>query len=280
VTTLYVSDLDGTLLDAHSALSPTTHAGLAALLARGVQFTVATARSIPAIRERIQLPLPVPVAASNGAFVCDLGSDAPPHRIASIDPGAAVTVAREAAELGLPLVIVTWTPDERQRLWFPADHNEGTAAYLRERRSAQDPRLQPVTDPRPPLERRVTGMWVIARAARIEALYERLAPTRQAGLRAYRADDHSLSGWRWLMMSGADANKGAAVRWLIETHAPEAERLVAFGDDTNDLTLFAEADYAVATANAVPQVKAAADEVIGPHHEDAVITWLLGNVPN
>ena len=47
-----------------------------------------------------------------------------------------------------------------------------------------------------------------------------------------------------------------------------------FGDNRNDLALFAAADEAIAVANAVPELRAAADRVIGANDDDGVALYL------
>ena len=47
-----------------------------------------------------------------------------------------------------------------------------------------------------------------------------------------------------------------------------------FGDGDNDLSMFAVADEAYATANADDEVKALATRVIGHHDEDGVAQFL------
>lgn len=54
-----------------------------------------------------------------------------------------------------------------------------------------------------------------------------------------------------------------------------ADRLVAFGDNLNDLPMLDIADVAVAVANAHPQVKESADIVIGPNFDDSVARFML-----
>lgn len=49
-----------------------------------------------------------------------------------------------------------------------------------------------------------------------------------------------------------------------------ADRVVVYGDNLNDLPMFAVADEAVAVANARPQVLAAADRIIGRNTDDSV----------
>ena len=57
-----------------------------------------------------------------------------------------------------------------------------------------------------------------------------------------------------------------------------ADRIVVFGDNLNDLSMMAVADEAVAVANAFPEVKAAADVVIGPNSADSVAKYIRDNI--
>jgi hydroxymethylpyrimidine pyrophosphatase-like HAD family hydrolase len=52
------------------------------------------------------------------------------------------------------------------------------------------------------------------------------------------------------------------------------EDIIVFGDGDNDLSMFAVADEAYATANADDEVKALATRVIGHHDEDGVAQFL------
>jgi len=54
----------------------------------------------------------------------------------------------------------------------------------------------------------------------------------------------------------------------------DADRLVVFGDNLNDLPMMKIADVAVAVGNALEEVKATADEVIGRNDEDAVARFI------
>ena len=49
---------------------------------------------------------------------------------------------------------------------------------------------------------------------------------------------------------------------------------MVFGDNLNDLSMMAVADLSVAVGNAFPQVKEAADIVIGRNDEDAVARFM------
>ena len=53
-----------------------------------------------------------------------------------------------------------------------------------------------------------------------------------------------------------------------------AGRVVVFGDNRNDIAMMQAADHSVAVGNAFPEVKAAASEVIGPNTADSVARWI------
>ena len=70
--TLFISDLDGTLLTSSESLSQFTKNGIEELKKRGVCFTFATARSIVTTKKVIgDLKVNIPMILHNGAFVVD-----------------------------------------------------------------------------------------------------------------------------------------------------------------------------------------------------------------
>lgn len=54
-----------------------------------------------------------------------------------------------------------------------------------------------------------------------------------------------------------------------------ADRVVAFGDNLNDISMLKAADVAVAVDNAFPEVKDVADVVIGANSDDSVAQFIL-----
>ena len=54
----------------------------------------------------------------------------------------------------------------------------------------------------------------------------------------------------------------------------EADRIVAFGDNLNDLSMMKIADVAVAVGNARDEVKEVADTIIGTNTEDSVARFI------
>ena len=84
------------------------------------------------------------------------------------------------------------------------------------------------------------------------------------------ADEYGRGVTAEVFPEGCD--KGAGVQDLRRLTG--ARRVVAFGDNVNDLPLFAAADERYAVANAAAAVKGAADGVIGANTQDGVACWL------
>ena len=71
------------------------------------------------------------------------------------------------------------------------------------------------------------------------------------------------------------ASKANGIRFLREKYG--FERVVAFGDNLNDLSMFEAADVRIAVGNAREELKSAADLVIGDNRNDGVVRWLTDN---
>jgi len=85
-------------------------------------------------------------------------------------------------------------------------------------------------------------------------------------------EDVYTPGQFWLELTQAGGTKAGAVR-TVATRAG-ADRVVCFGDNLNDLSMFAVADESYAVSNAVAEVRAAATAVLGSNADEAVARWL------
>ena len=55
----------------------------------------------------------------------------------------------------------------------------------------------------------------------------------------------------------------------------KADKVVAFGDNLNDIIMLNGADTAVAVENAVQQVKEIADIIIGNNNDNSVVKYIM-----
>jgi 5-amino-6-(5-phospho-D-ribitylamino)uracil phosphatase len=269
----FVSDLDGTLLGPDGRLSPFAREAVTRLLDAGVALTVASARSVQSMRPLLgDLPFRMPVVAMNGALLTDWATGR--HvEIRSIPSDAVAQVLAAATGTALQ-PFVTSHDGTRDNLYLPEPDNGGMAWYVEERRRVRDPRLCDGYAARRWLDEKVVTITYIG-------AYDVLAPIAAAiaggipGVAQAFTPHIYTQGWHWLTLHARGADKAVGVRRLRVLQGLDRHRLVAFGDQANDLPLLACADHSVAVANADAEVKAAADEVIGPNTEDSVPRYML-----
>jgi Cof subfamily protein (haloacid dehalogenase superfamily) len=274
VNAIYVSDLDGTLLDGAARLSSFSQQHLTRLLSRGMRFTVATARSASAVRELLRgVTLALPIIEQNGACVTDLAS------------GRRIMVEALSEELTRELLshfryhgaepIVSCITPGGDRLWFEAPQNKGARWYIREKVLLGDSRLCEVAhveacDLSQVLS--VTTLVPVEVGVQLAASLK-LAFGARVQLRA-APNTYVASYWEISILSEA-ATKANAIGALRKALSLELVNLVVFGDAENDLDMFHSADVCVAVGNAVPALLSLAQHVTGSNEEDGVVRWLL-----
>lgn len=265
---LIVFDLDGTLLNGDSEISAYTAETLRRLQARGIAYTVATGRTLHSARHVLEgHHFSLPQAYKNGVMIWH-----PEHERFSS------TAMLTADELGH--VIEACEESDLTAFVFTLDEAGNHAVF--------HPPLK--TD----IERRLIHNLGIDEELAVHSLDE-LPPGADithvnaigerdaifSVVRAVKDEDHlvaysgvALEGeqWRWLDLHHSDASKGGAIMTLKELAG--VERVICFGDNDNDLSMFAAADECYAPSNANDRVRKAATDVIGHHNEEGIARFL------
>ncbi len=243
---LVVSDIDGTLVNHAKELTPRARAAIAALGARGIGFTVTTARPPVGLRPVYEmLGLKVTAAAVNGGAVVD--SDLAIIEEKLLDP----TVARRAVTLLRDQGLDPWLFTDRH--WYIRDLH-GDNVPLETRTIAQDPIV--VEDFGPDLYGHV--LKIIGSCndhARLARCEEMLQQELGSGALATRSQAYYLD------VTHPDANKGAAVASLAKAFGVPVSAVMTIGDGTNDIPMLESAGFSVAMGNGSDAVKAAAHAV-------------------
>ena len=272
--TLYVSDLDGTLLRSDSTLSPYSLRTLARLIREGMRFTVASARGCGPIRNALGgLRLSLPAIATNGAYVSDLATGR--HlAVHALPPAISHDLWTLFDGRGYSPFLFTFD-GSADRFYYTTDslRNDGMRRFHRKREIRQDPRLRRLADLRQGLDDQVVLFTLIDALPRIQDL-EREIRRRHGDAVQIHSHDHYDAVWYHLMVLDARATKdhGAAAlkRVLDLAHC----RLVVLGDQVNDIGMFRMADEAYAVAGAAPELAEHATAIIGSNDDDAVARWL------
>ncbi|MGI6083033.1 MAG: HAD hydrolase family protein [Limnochordia bacterium] len=272
--TLFVSDLDGTLLRNDATLSEFSKDQLNELLRSGMVFTVASARSVIAMACMLKgLNLTLPVVEFNGAFISDLRTGW--HRIVnSIDSVLAEDIYCLVKRFGCVPFVSTFNGKE-DRVYYCDIINGGMRWYLEDRLANQDKRWRKTDSLANSLRDQVVCFTVIGEPGVLSEL-ESAVQERHGGKVVTSVFENQYSrGWYWLTVFDWRATKDRAIRLLMDTHGLSEHRLVVFGDHNNDIRMFQTADWAVAVANATPELKRYASEIIGSNEDDSVVKYLL-----
>ena len=259
--TLYLCDLDGTLLRSDLSLSEHTCKVIADIVSKGIPFAFATARSrTTALKVTEGLSVPLPMIAYNGSFIVDTASGEILHK-RIFSPSQAKEIYGCMQEHGLSPIVYRIRDGRERFSFFPGRVSRQTMDFITSR--GDDPRCDPLSEGEDILSGEPFYFNCIGEEAALRGAYERLRDSFEV---LYYDDIYSNERWLEIMPKGA-TKAGAA---LILRDMLGCERIAAFGDSVNDISLFETADERYAVANADPRLKALANEIIPSNDEDGV----------
>lgn len=269
IKVLYVTDLDGTLLHPDAVISDRTHEILSDALEKGLPLTVATARTdysvLPILRG---LPFRLPMILQNGAMLFDPVNKRILHA-ASIAPDAFTAVCDCLSQCGIN-GFAYCIPDDVLNCCYTELTTAHMQQFYQERKNRYDKPFRQVQCLSDITELNPVYLTVNAPQILLDPFAKMLESVKGISVAYYR-DVYRTDIW-YLEISAPDATKYHGVQQLKEITG--AETVVGFGDNRNDLPLFAACDYKIAVANAAEELKAQADRVIGANTEDAVAVYL------
>lgn len=265
--TLYVTDLDGTLLNSNDRISQYSIQTINGLVAKGMQFTYATARSLVSASVVAKgLSTTIPVIAYNGAMIIhpDTGEVIASLSFTEEEAGYVSGILKKN---GANPLVYAYVDGVERVSYVTGRENEGIRHYLDARKG--DRRFRPLADETGLYQGDIFYFTCIADREELLPLYEmfvqdeRFRVTLQQEL--YRPE-------YFLEIMPKKASKAEAIRRLKEIW--HCDKVVSFGDAVNDLPMFEVSDECYAVANAVPELKARATAVIASNDEDGVAKWL------
>jgi Cof subfamily protein (haloacid dehalogenase superfamily) len=254
---LVAVDVDGTLLDSQGELSPGTAEAFQEARQQGVRLTLVSGRAKVSLLHILEaLRIDQPYIAAQGAYIADPISGEVIHQqaMSQQDTEAIVRIAR-----ALDVSVFYENPDRIYGEMKPRHANlvhgdEHVALVL------VDDLLHEA--PGPPPKMAILGEPELLR--QVEQRIRSHNPSLHAAYPFPTALDVSRPG----------VTKGVALRKLAHHFGIPLSRVVAIGDQNNDLTMFEVAGLSVAMGNAPPEVKAAAD-IVAPSNDEGGVAWAL-----
>lgn len=268
MTTLYVTDLDGTLLNSDVQISEFTIAAINKMVEEGMLFTYATARSLVSASVVTKgLTTKIPVIAYNGAFIFDAATGKVLASEGFTKPEICY-IKGIAKEHNCNPLVYSFVEGTEKVSYNSNRVNEGVQRYLDSR--SGDRRLRPLTDDMCLYDGEVFYFTFIGEKEELQSLYDAIKENENYRV-TFQQDIYNDEYWLEIMpVMATKANAIDKLKLILN-----CDRVVSFGDAINDIPMFQISDECYAVANAVEEVKKIATGVISSNNEDGVAKWLL-----
>jgi Cof subfamily protein (haloacid dehalogenase superfamily) len=256
---LIAIDMDGTLLDSNHAISARVKTAIGAARAQGVRIVLATGRPFSGIEEYLE-----ELGLGGEGDYCITFNGAVIQNAAGTEVIAETTLGYDdfiyaekvARDLGVHFHVLY----ERSMMTPNADISSHTVRDAYISRTPLIYRSVEQVDP----AWRFRKFMMVDEASVLDRAIANLPPelTQRYTVVKSAAD--------FLEILHPEAGKGRALETLAAHLGVPAERIMAIGDQENDLVMLQFAGVAVAMGNAIDAVKAVADHVTTSNNEDGV----------
>lgn len=272
---LFVTDLDGTLINSKREVPKRSLEILNKLIEKGVNFTVATARTPATAVEILQnLNLKLPVALMNGVLIYDT------KELKYIDIKG---IEKEAVNKVLDIFknykkspLVYGVKDNHLWVYHKEFENVYEYNFYKERADKQLKTFVKVEDYHGSLrDSNIINFVAFDNYEKIKAIAEEIKCIEGITVNYYKdvyEDCYFLEAY------SSEASKANGIKYLSKYI--EYSKVICFGDNLNDIPMFELADEAYATENAVEEIKKIATDVIGSCEENGVAEFLENRFKN
>jgi len=261
--TLYISDLDGTLLNEKSEVSTECEKILNRLIENGVSFTYSTARtsaSAPVLTQKINISLPV--VLMNGAAIYDsLKSEY--LKVYAIDEEALKKVVSLLYKHNIDCFLFSIENNTLNTYY-----RELSSEYMQDFHDERVTKFNKIFIRREDLSevKNVVYLSIFNKKSALKELYKALKILPEIEVVFYRDTyNHELY---YLEIASKMATKGNAAEYFREVLG--FEKLVGFGDNSNDISLLMACDEFYAVENAKEKLLELATGIIPPNICDSV----------
>ena len=261
-------DLDGTLLNGVSEISPFTKDTLALLRAKNIAYTIATGRNMLSAQRIVHgHDFDLPQIYNNGVTIWD-----PVTQQLTLENLLNKTEVSIIIDIALAQGIAAFVnviDNHHHHFMFHGEiHHDVEKELIDKYFFSIQANVLPLDAL--PINSQVTNISMIAPERVIHEIWRAL--NTHANLIAYSGPAIEGNGFWWLDVHHCNANKGSAVTQLKNRLG--ASNVICFGDGDNDLSMFELADESYAPENAKIEIKKSANAVIGHNHKDGIAHFL------
>ena len=266
---LFVSDLDGTLLNRAAKLNETSIEIINKCIDQGMDFTISTART-PATALKIvnSLNLKLPVTLMNGALIYDVIKNQY-IKEEYMDELVVMVVLGLIKTRGLSCFLYG-VKDGAFTAYYDSVESKSLNYFRNERIMKYDERYTEVEDLSLVAKDKILYCVLRESKEKLEGLKRELTVVR--GVKAEFYPDVYNSEYYMMDIYSDAASKKDAIDMLRKLG--EYDSVIGFGDNLNDKALLEACDYFYAVSNAHPEIQNMADSVIPSNEEDGVARYM------
>lgn len=267
--TLYISDLDGTLLNSNGVLTKETIDIIKHITEKGEVFSLATSRPFSIVKKIVMdLEIKCPVVIYNGVFIVDyMNNKTIVSNYFNMETNEYLKKLFKEYNI-LPNVYSFIEGIECVSL-IPHESNK----YFRESRKA-DKRIKLVNYLDKLYDGNIFSYLCMGDKEKIQPIYERLKKDNKVYC-VFQQELYNKEEY-WLDIAPKEATKASATLKLKKLL--NCDKIVSFGDGINDIELFEISDDSYAVQNAKHELKKIATGVIDSNDNNGVAKWLSDNI--
>ena len=266
---LFVSDLDGTLLNQYGEVSEKTAEILNEAIAKGLDFTISTARTPTTALQIVEpLNLRLPIMMMNGVLIYDMATKRY-LRKETMDATVVMVILGMIKTRGLDCFLYALDEDGFMA-YFDSVASESLNRFRNERIMKFGKRFTETADLSLVAGKGIIYCMLREKKERLEGLYRELSVVSGIKAEFYAdvySDDHYM-----LEIYSERASKKEAIQYLRKQG--KYDSVIGFGDNLNDKSLLEASDYFYAVANAHPQIQNMADSILPSNDEDGVARYI------
>ena len=264
MSTLYVSDLDGTLLRSNEVTSEYTNQVINSLTDRGMIFSYATARSLITAKKVTKgLNAKIPLIVYNGAFVIDNVTEE--ILLANYFDASVYQLLDELFANEIYPIVYSYIEGREKFSFLPELCTAGMNKFIDSRSGDIRTNVVKTTDDLKSGD--IFYITCIDEPDKLKPLYDKYKNIFHC---VYQTDIYTNE--QWLEIMPLAASKSNAIKQLQKLL--KCDRIVAFGDGKNDIDMFELADESYAVQNAHEDLKKVSTAIIPSNDEDGVAKWL------
>ncbi|MBN2444178.1 MAG: HAD family hydrolase [Spirochaetales bacterium] len=268
--TLYVSDLDGTLLNTKDKISEISLSIINKLIDEGMDFTYATARSLSSASIVTKgLKLNYPLIVYNGAFTINPNTGEILYSI-YFSSEEKKYISNLLSNHNIFPLVYSFIDKVEKVSWLVDKENDGVRRYIENRNGSK--RLNPLLF-QPDLYNGNNFYYTcIGEEEDLQPIYNTLKDNMNFNCILHR---ELYRDEFWCEIMPHKATKAFAIEKLKKNY--NFKRLISFGDALNDIPMFNISDESYAVENSVPELKEISSGIIGSNDDDGVAIWLKNN---